>query len=229
MTPAVTTPFWFTLGPLQIGQTVVTTWVLMALLALASWFLTRRLTPRPNRRQAAVEAVVGLMERAIDDLAPGHGRALLPFIGTLWLFILCSNLVGVIPELHAPTRDLSTTSGLALLVFFSVHWYGIRIEGWRNYLRHYLSPNPILLPFHLMNEVTRTVTLAVRLFGNMMSLELTALIVLLVAGLLVPVPILMLHVVEALVQAYIFGMLALVYIASALQYQEENRPPEESR
>jgi F-type H+-transporting ATPase subunit a len=104
-----------------------------------------------------------------------------------------------------------------VLVFLSVHWFGIRSMGLRDYLRHYLSPTPILLPFHIISEITRTLALAVRLFGNMMSLELVALLLLWVGGLLVPIPILMLHIVEALVQAYIFGMLALIYIASAIQ------------
>mgnify|MGYP001073465430 CR=1 FL=1 len=112
---------------------------------------------------------------------------------------------------------------LAVLVFLSVHWFGITTQGLGNYLRHYLTPSPILLPFHLISEVTRTVALAVRLFGNMMSLELAALLILLVAGFLVPVPILMLHVVEALVQAYIFGMLALIYVAGGIQSQEERK------
>ena len=105
------------------------------------------------------------------------------------------------------------------MVFLSVHWFGIRNEG-AGYLKHYLSPSPILLPFHLISEVTRTIALAVRLFGNIMSLELVALLVLLVAGLLVPVPVLMLHIIEALVQAYIFGMLALIYVAGAMQSQQ---------
>ncbi|MDH5221574.1 MAG: F0F1 ATP synthase subunit A, partial [Betaproteobacteria bacterium] len=109
-----------------------------------------------------------------------------------------------------------------------VHWYGVRAAGWRAYLRHYLSPSPLLLPFHLMSELSRTVALAIRLFGNMASLEMAALLVLLVAGFLVPVPILLLHVVEALVQAYIFGMLALVYIASGIQAQKLPRETTET-
>jgi len=153
-------------------------------------------------------------------VAPGHAARLLPFIGTLWLFIATANLVGLIPGLRSPTGDLSLTVALALLVFVAVHWFGIRIVGLRAYLRHYLAPNPLLLPFHLLGEITRTLALAVRLFGNMMSLEMAALLVLLVAGFLAPVPLLMLHIVEALVQAYIFGTLALVYIAGALQSQE---------
>jgi F-type H+-transporting ATPase subunit a len=134
--------------------------------------------------------------------------------------VVIANLMGIVPGLHSPTADLSTTAALAVLVFLSVHWYGIRIHGFRSYLRHYIEPNPILLPFHIVSEISRTVALAVRLFGNIFSLEMAALLVLLVAGFLVPVPVLLLHIVEALVQAYIFGMLALIYIAGGIQSLE---------
>ena len=126
--------------------------------------------------------------------------------------------------MHAPTGDLSTTAALAIVVFLSVHWYGMRSAALRTYLKHYLSPNPILLPFHLLGEFSRTLALAVRLFGNIMSLEMAAMLMLLVAGLLIPVPVMMLHVLEALVQAYIFGTLALIYIASGMQSQAANHP-----
>jgi F-type H+-transporting ATPase subunit a len=172
--------------------------------------------------QSAAEGIVLAISKAVDDVVPDRGAELLPFIGTLWLLIAAANLAGVVPGVQSPTGDLSTTSALALIVFLSVHWFGIRNEGLRAYLRHYLSPSPILLPFHLISELTRTVALAVRLFGNIMSLEMAALLVLLVAGFLVPVPLLMLHIVEALVQAYIFGMLALVYIGGALEVRESH-------
>ncbi|MBX3605501.1 MAG: F0F1 ATP synthase subunit A [Piscinibacter sp.] len=166
----------------------------------------------------AGEAAYTLMRDAVAEVVPADDvDHVLPFVGTLWLFVLMANLLGLVPGLSSPTRDLSVTGALALIVFAAVHVYGIRAAGWRAYLRHYLSPSPILLPFHLISEVTRTLALAIRLFGNMMSLEMAALLVLLVAGLLVPVPLLLLHVIEALVQAYIFGMLALIYIGSALE------------
>jgi F-type H+-transporting ATPase subunit a len=211
----------FQLGPLHIGPTVLTTWLLMAVLTGVAWLGTRRLSlEAPARLQTALEGAVLALQAAIEGAAPGHAARLLPFIGTLWLFIVAANLAGLVPGLRSPTGDLSLTVALALLVFLAVHWFGIRIDGLKRYLRHYLDPNPILLPFHLLGEVTRTLALAVRLFGNMMSLEMAALLVLLVAGFLAPVPLLMLHIVEALVQAYIFGMLALVYVAGALQSHE---------
>ena len=159
---------------------------------------------------------------AIVAVAPEHGRQIMPFIASLWLFLIVANLVGLIPGLHSPTRDLSVTSALACLVFFSVHWFGIRMLGLKNYLHHYLKPSPLFLPFHIISEITRSLALAIRLFGNMMSLDMAAMIILLVAGFLAPIPILMLHIIEALVQAYIFGMLALIYLASAIQSQQLN-------
>jgi F-type H+-transporting ATPase subunit a len=209
------------LGRIGITATVVTTWGVMLLLTLAAWLITRRLKIEgPGLLQSAAEGVVLTIRKAIDDVVPDRSTQLLPFVGTLWLFIGVANLAGVVPGVQSPTGDLSTTSALALIVFLSVHWFGIRTDGLRGYMRHYLSPSPILLPFHLISELTRTVALAMRLFGNIMSLEMVALLVLLVAGFLVPVPLLMLHIVGALVQAYIFGMLALVYIGGALQVRE---------
>lgn len=225
-----TTKILIAIGSLEITETTTTVWGILLALGAISALATRRLCLKPGPLQAALEGIVSALEGAISAVAPQHARLLLPFIGSLWIFILVANLVGLVPGLHSPTRDLSVTAALALLVFLSVHWYGIRSLGLKAYLRHYLSPSPLLLPFHLLGEVTRTVALAVRLFGNMMSLEMTALLVLLVAGFLVPVPILMLHVVEALVQAYIFGMLALVYIAGGVQAQtiKQNKTTEMS-
>ncbi|TAJ79316.1 MAG: F0F1 ATP synthase subunit A [Gallionellaceae bacterium] len=218
---------WFRIGPFAIGTIVVTTWGVMLLLGVFCWLATRNLTLDPGPLQTMLEGVVSAIDESIGAVLPERAQQLLPFIGTLWIYIVVANLVGVVPHLHAPTGNLSVTAGLALLVFLSVHWFGIRSEGLRRYFRHYLSPTPILLPFHLISEITRTVALAVRLFGNIMSLEMAALLVLLVAGLLVPVPLLMLHIVESLVQAYIFGMLALIYVAGAMQSQQNSKRDEE--
>ena len=208
------------IGAVEITDTVITTWGVMLVLCLFSWLVTRRLRDKPGVLQAAVEGGISAIEEAVRSVLPEHARLVLPFIGTLWVFLVLANLSGLIPGLHSPTRDLSATAALAILVFLSTHWYGIRSQGLRVYLRHYLSPSPILMPFHIISEITRTVALAVRLFGNMMSLEMAALLVLLVAGFLAPIPILMLHIVEALVQAYLFGMLALIYVGGGIQSQQ---------
>jgi F-type H+-transporting ATPase subunit a len=205
-------------GPLDITDTVVTTWGIMAVLAAGAFLVSRHLRPEPSRWQTAVEGVIAAIESAVTELVPAQAvQPVLPFVATLWLFLLTANLSGLIPGLHAPSRDLSATTALAVLVFASTHWFGIRARGLRGHLRHYVEPNPLLLPFHVISELSRTLALAIRLFGNMMSLEMAALLVLLIAGFLVPVPLLMLHIVEALVQAYIFGLLALFYIAGALE------------
>jgi len=208
------------LGPLIIRDTVVSTWVVMLGLWLVCWYLGRSLRSSPGLLQTAAEGIVTGMEDAVRQVLPREAERVLPFVMTLWIFLVVANLVGLVPGLHSPTRDPSATAALAVLVFLSVHWFGIRSQGPRAYFRHYLSPTPVLLPFHIISEITRTLALAVRLFGNMMSLELVALLLVWVAGLLVPIPILMLHIVEALVQAYIFGMLALIYIASAIQTRQ---------
>ncbi len=213
-------PVVFHLGPLEVSNTVVTTWAIMAITGVLAWLATRRLRIEPDPRQAALEGMVSAIEEAVLAVAPEHAREIMPFVGSHWVFLVVANLSGLIPGVHAPTGDLSATAALAFLVFLSAHWFGIRIQGLRSYLRHYLTPSPILLPFHIISEITRTVALAVRLFGNIMSLEMAALLILLVAGFLAPVPILMLHIVEALVQAYIFGMLALIFIAGGIQSQQ---------
>jgi F-type H+-transporting ATPase subunit a len=216
----------FHIGPLAINDAVVTTWVIMALLALFSILATRRLQLQPGPLQTALEGSLGAIDDAVRAVLPEQADKVLPFLATLWLFLIVANLSGVIPGVHAPTGHLSTTAALAILVFLSVHWFGIRSEGLKTYLGHYLRPTPLLLPFHIISEITRTVALAVRLFGNIMSLEMAALLILLVAGFLAPVPILMLHIIEALVQAYIFGMLALIYIAGAMQSHQLQRQRE---
>jgi len=222
---AVNSDVWWRLHGVALREPVfMSVLVSVLIVALALWF-RHRMTRAGPRPAAFVEAIYTLMHDAVAEVVPAEDvQGVLPFVGTLWLFIVFSNLLGLVPGLSSPTRDLSVTSALAIIVFVAVHVYGVRAAGWVAYLKHYLSPNPILLPFHLISEVTRTVALAVRLFGNMMSLQMAALLILLVAGLLVPVPLLLLHVIEALVQAYIFGMLALIYIGSALEISHKHRP-----
>ena len=208
------------IGGIAITRTVVTTWGLMLALTVFCALATRRLALQPAGLQAALEGIVGAMDDAVRAVLPDHAARVLPFIATLWLYIGLANLASVVPGLRAPTGDLSQTAALAALVFLAVHGFGLQSQGLRGYLAHYLRPNPVFLPFHVLGELTRTIALTVRLAGNVMSLETAALLVLWVAGFLLPVPVLMLHIVEAVVQAYIFGMLALIYLAGAIQAQE---------
>ncbi|HEI8382016.1 TPA: F0F1 ATP synthase subunit A, partial [Legionella pneumophila] len=202
--------FAFSIGGLPITQSVLTTWFIMISLFIMAWSTTYKCSLlQPSTYQLLWEGVLSTMYDAIKEVLPNHVELIFPFVATLWIFILVSNLIGVIPGFYSPTADLSVTASLAIITFLSVHWFGIRAEGWREYLKHYIKPTPFLLPFHLISEISRTLALAVRLFGNIMSLQLTALIVLMIAGFLVPIPILILHIIEAIIQAYIFGMLAL--------------------
>ncbi|HFD2285072.1 MULTISPECIES: F0F1 ATP synthase subunit A [Legionella] len=209
------------MGGLPITQSVLTTWFIMISLFIMAWSTTYKCSLlQPSTYQLLWEGVLSTMYDAIKEVLPNHVELIFPFVATLWIFILVSNLIGVIPGFYSPTADLSVTASLAIITFLSVHWFGIRAEGWREYLKHYIKPTPFLLPFHLISEISRTLALAVRLFGNIMSLQLTALIVLMIAGFLVPIPILILHIIEAIIQAYIFGMLALIYIAGGIQAHE---------
>jgi len=205
-----------------LSATIVTSWIIMAVLVGTAIALTRRMRENPGTAQTVAEAVVMTMERAIGDVLPRERLLVFPFVATLWIFIVAANLSGIVPGVNSPTADLSATAALAVLTFFFVHWTGVRSVGLRRYLAHYISPNPIMLPFEIISEISRTITLAVRLFGNMMSLEMAALIVVGIAGFLVPIPLLLLHIVEALIQAYIFGMLALVYVAGGIEMQRRH-------
>ena len=210
------------IGPIALSMSLVLTWGIMVALLIVSGQLHRHLGQLDHPWRIVAETVYAMMDNAVREVVPGAYREVTPFIATLWIFLVVANLVGLIPGLHSPTADLSVTAALAVVVFLSVHWFAIRTVGLKAHLRHYLAPSPILLPFHLISELTRTLALAIRLFGNIMSLEMAALLVLLVAGFLVPIPLLMLHIIEALVQAYIFGILALLYIGSGLEAMSEN-------
>jgi len=198
----------------------------MITLAICAWLGTRKLSRQPGRVQMVMEIIVSAMEAAISQVAAKQTRIVLPVIASLWIFLVCANLLGLIPGLHSPTRDLSATTALAVLVFVYSQYFAIRYVGFKRFLAHYIQPTPFLLPFHIISEISRTAALAIRLFGNIMSLEMAALLVLVIAGFLVPIPLLMLHIVEALVQAYIFGMLALIYIAGSIQSQQIRHSPQ---
>ena len=205
----------FHLGPLGITRPVVTTWALGAVLAFLAALATRRV-PAGGRREAVLEIVVTGLLGQIEAVIRGDGRRLLPLLGTLFVFLAVANLSGVLPGVQAPTARLETPAALAVIVFFAVHYYGVRAQGLRGYLASFAKPKAVMLPLNLLSEVTRTFSLMVRLFGNVMSGEFVIGLVVALAGLLVPIPLMALEVLLGLVQAYIFTVLATVFIGAAM-------------
>jgi F-type H+-transporting ATPase subunit a len=197
-----------------------------AALGAASFALTRRLTLEPSRTQTALEVVVSTIDEQIRDVVQCDPSPYTPLIGTLFLYLVVANCVDVVPLLHSPTARLETTMSLALVVFFAVYVYGIRANGLRGYLRHFVRPTPLLAPIHVLSEVTRTFALMMRLLGNIMSHGLVLAIIVSLAGLFVPIPIMAFGLFVGLVQAYIFATLATVYVGAAI---EADRPtPQET-
>jgi F-type H+-transporting ATPase subunit a len=206
----------FHVGPVAITRPVATTWAIMLVLAVGSWLATRRLALRPDRRQAVLEIVVTGIMGQIEDVIRKDARPLLPLLGTLFIFLVAANLSGVLPGTEAPTAKLETPAALALIVFLSVHFFGIRAQGLLSYLASFAKPKLIMLPLNLVSEVTRTFSLMVRLFGNVMSGEFVVALVVALAGLFVPIPLMALEILLGLVQAYIFTVLATVFIGAAV-------------
>ncbi|WP_316347437.1 F0F1 ATP synthase subunit A [Desulfuromonas acetoxidans] len=206
-------------GWANLNLTIVTTWVLMVVLVGGSWLLTRRLAQqdRHTRLQALLEMIIIAMVDLLKDAGLKPARHYLPLIGTLFIFIALSNLLVIIPGYQAPTGSLSTTTALAVIVFVAVPYYGIRSQGVRDYLASYLKPVWIMLPFNLIGELSRTLALAVRLFGNMMSGAMIGAILLMIAPLIFPLLMNLLGLLTGMVQAYIFSVLAIVYIAAAIR------------
>jgi F-type H+-transporting ATPase subunit a len=204
-------------GFIKLNATVVTTWALMLLLTAGAYLITRRLTSnlRPSRWQAALEILVTGMDQQIEAAGLGVPRHYLAFIGTLFVFIATANLCTILPGYEPPTGSLSTTAALAICVFVAVPLYGVASRGWRAYLRSYLQPSIIMLPFNLISELSRTLALGVRLFGNMMSGSMIIAILLSITPLFFPVVMTALGLLTGTVQAYIFCVLATVYIAAA--------------
>ncbi len=214
-------------GWMRVNATIAFTWCVMLLLVVGSWLITRSLvvTMAIPRWQNLLEVLVGGMRREIEDLIRDDALRYLPFLGTLFVFILTCNLLAVVPGFRAPTGSLSTTTALALCVFVAAPVWGIRQAGLQAYLRNYLEPSWLMLPFNVIAEITRTLALAVRLFGNVMSGAMIGAILLAVAPLLFPIPLQVLGLVTGAIQAYIFALLAAVYIAAAVQAHARDRTP----
>jgi F-type H+-transporting ATPase subunit a len=206
----------FHIGFVPITRPVVTTWGLMAVLTFGCWLATRSFQIMAGGWQAVIESMVVGIEEQIQTIMGRDAGPFLPLLGTLFIFLVFANLAGVLPGVAAPTASLETPAALAAIVFFSVHFFGVRVQGLGPYLKGYLKPNPALLPLNILSEVTRSFSLAVRLFGNIMSDDLVLAIILALAGLLVPIPFMAFAILIGLVQAYIFSVLAAVYIGGGI-------------
>ncbi|WP_100640826.1 F0F1 ATP synthase subunit A [Marinobacter salexigens] len=207
----------FTLAGLEFNATIVNTWIVMALLVGISMLITRNLRPDvpPNRWRTALETIVKLIQGQIEEVTRNSARHVMYFAGTLFLFIALSNLMLVIPGFSPPTSSLSTTAALALSVLAAVPVFGIASGGVRHYLKTFIEPSIIMLPFNIIGEFSRGISLAIRLYGNVMSGAVIAAILLTVAPFFFPVVMDILGLLTGMIQAYIFAILATVYISSA--------------
>lgn len=217
-------------GAFSLNATIVFTWVVMLLLSVGSWLVTRRLSTGPHisRWQNLLEVVVSGMRDQIHDVSRQQPDRYLPFVGTLFLFILVPNILSVVPGFQPPTASLSTTTALALCVFIAIPLYGIARQGLRSYLKNYIQPAWFMLPFNLIGEISRTVALAVRLYGNVMSATLIVGILLSLVPLFFPVVMNLLGLITGVIQAYIFAILAMVYIAAATRVHPPDTGPAEN-
>jgi F-type H+-transporting ATPase subunit a len=204
-------------GFLKLNGTIAFTWALMLALTLGSALVTRRLSMDLSRSrwQNLLEIVVTGIEKQIEDVGLRHPEKYIGFLGTLFLFIALASLCTIIPGYEPPTGSLSTTAALALCVLVAVPMFGIEEQGLGNYLKSYVEPTVIMLPFNIISELSRTLALAVRLFGNMMSGTMILAILLTITPFIFPIAMSALGLLTGMVQAYIFSILAGVYIASA--------------
>jgi len=204
---------------ITINLTIVTTWLLMFVMVLGSWLITRKLKKdiQISRWQCILEMIVIGIKNQIKEIGLNKPEKFIGFIGTLFLFITLSNLCIIFPGYEAPTGSLSTTAALAICVFLAVPFFGISESGIMGYLKSYLQPTFIMLPFNIISEISRTLALAIRLFGNIMSGGMIVTILLSIAPLIFPVLMTILGLITGIVQAYIFSILAIVYIAAATQ------------
>ncbi|HBL47203.1 MAG TPA: F0F1 ATP synthase subunit A [Planctomycetaceae bacterium] len=215
---------------LILNRTILFTWLVMGLLTCGSWLITRRLSTstRLSRGQNLLEVLVTGLRNQIQEVSQQDPGPFLPFVGTLFLFIVVSNILSIVPGYHAPTSSISTTAALATCVFVAVPIYGIARQGLADYLKQYIRPTFLMLPFNIIGELSRTLALAVRLYGNIMSGNVIGAILLGFVPLFVPILMQAFGLLTGIIQAYIFSVLAMVYIASATQVTHDlNEQPEE--
>jgi F-type H+-transporting ATPase subunit a len=211
----------FTLLGVEVTATVVATWAMVAVLSVLAIYAGRHLQERPSRWQAVAEWGVGSLSGLIDEMTGESGRRYLPLVATMGVFVLIANLMAVLPSVDAPTATISTPAALAVIVFFSVHYFGVRELGLGGYLRTFAEPSVLLLPMNLMAHLTRTFSLAIRLFGNMLSHQIIVAVLLVVLPLVIPAVLEVFGLFIGVLQAYIFTILTVVYIAGAVRAEGE--------
>ncbi|MDX9888405.1 MAG: F0F1 ATP synthase subunit A [Anaerovoracaceae bacterium] len=221
---------YFQWGFVRITATLVFTWVIMIVLALTSYLVTRNIKSEGtvSKGQNILEALVETINSQIKQISQQEPGKYLPFIGTLFIFILVSNVFSIIPGFIAPTGSLNTSTALAICVFLSVPVYGVVEKGIKGYLKEYIKPTFLMLPFNIIGELSRTLSLAVRLYGNVMSSSIIVVILLGVVPFFFPVVIQVLGLLTGVIQAYIFAILAIVYIASATENEKKRTKLEEA-
>jgi len=214
-------------GSIRLNGTVATTWVMMAVMTLGAKLITGRLKTGPviSRWQASMEIVITGIEQQIKEVGLDQPQRYLAFLGTIFLFVATASPCTVLPGFEPPTGSLSTTAALSLCVFIAVPVFGIQEQGWGGYLKTYTTPTVIMLPFNIISEFSRTLALAVRLFGNMMSGVIIIAILLTITPLFFPIAMTALGLLTGMVQAYIFSILAAVYIAAATQVKKPRSLP----
>ncbi|HYW33865.1 MAG TPA: F0F1 ATP synthase subunit A [Balneolaceae bacterium] len=206
-------------GFFKLNATLLFSLIVIILLVVGAWLGTRSLTDdvKIKRSQALLESIVTIILQQIEEATQQKPEKYLPFIGTLFLYIVTSNILEIMPGFRAPTASLSTTAALACCVFVAVPVFGIATMGFKEYMRHYIQPTPLMLPFNIIGEFSRTVALAVRLFGNILSGSLIVAVLVSLTPLFFPVIMRAFGLLIGIIQAYVFAILALVYIASANQ------------
>jgi F-type H+-transporting ATPase subunit a len=216
MESPLSTPLAFTIGPVPVTEPVVVTWGIIAAMVVGSAMVARRLSLRPGNGQALLETMIQTLQEQLGEAMGVDASRFFPLLATLFLFLVTANLSGMLPGIRPPTAFIQTPAALAIIVFFAVHYYGVRAVGLSEYLKSFARPTILMLPLNVVGQVTRTFSLMVRLFGNIMSGEFVIGIVLAFAGLFVPIPLLALEIVVGVVQAYIFTVLAAVFIAAGV-------------
>jgi F-type H+-transporting ATPase subunit a len=210
----------FTIFGVPVRDTVISTWIMMVIIVALAIVLGRR-------RPTALEMLVDFLNDSISDVVGRPAEPYLPFLGTLAIYIAAANVIGAVPFLVSPTQDINTPLAMALLVFFSVHYFGVKDRGFFGYFKALASPI-FMLPLEIMGQLSRTLSLTLRLFGNMISIGLVVAVIFAIAPLFLPLPLIGFNILTSLLQAYIFTVLAAVYIGAGLQAKSDKSTKERS-